>query len=387
MTEQYFSSKDTIYTITERYPETLSVLIHAGLDKLENRTIRQTIGKTMVLETVCQMRGIELESLIQQMNEVICAGRVEQIKVKGVLPCPIRIPLLEKIEDYIKTNELSVDYTLPAASVGVDWIFEELNGEEDLADIYLSAGFSLFFDQEKFGKYVDAGLFASQEYSYHPRFDNEEMSLKDPKGIYTLMGSVPAVFMVNKEHLGERKLPTSWEELLSEEFKNSIAVPMKDLDLFNAVLLNIYWKYGEDGVRRLGENCVKNMHPAQMVKNASNNQAPCVSISPYFFATMVPKDGPMIPVWPEDGAIVSPIFLLSKKEKSEQTNELVDYLLSREIGEVLSSNGKFPSTSVEVESGIEEDKQFMFCGWDFIYANDVARLIERLEDIFFQRKG
>ena len=41
---------------------------------------------------------------------------------------------------------------------------------------------------------------------------------------------------------------------------------IKDLDLFNAILLNLYKNFGEDGIKRLGRSLKKSMHPSEMVK-------------------------------------------------------------------------------------------------------------------------
>ena len=59
---------------------------------------------------------------------------------------------------------------------------------------------------------------------------------------------VAAVFLVNTDELGDRAVPVSWEDLLKPEFENSVSLPIGDFDLFNAILLNIYKKYGEDGI-------------------------------------------------------------------------------------------------------------------------------------------
>ncbi len=87
-------------------------------------------------------------------------------------------------------------------------------------------------------------------------------------------------------------------------------------------------------------------------------------------------------IWPEDGAIISPIFLLSKKSKKDILKPFVDFFASKEVGEILSHNGRFPSTNPEVDNSISEDKRFMWLGWDYIKENDIGKLIEECERIF-----
>lgn len=55
--------------------------------------------------------------------------------------------------------------------------------------------------------------------------------LKDPKGHYSMIGVVPAVFLVNLKDIGNRKIPRTWEDILSEEFENRVSLPVGDFDL------------------------------------------------------------------------------------------------------------------------------------------------------------
>lgn len=56
-----------------------------------------------------------------------------------------------------------------------------------------------------------------------------------------------------------------------------------------------------------------------MVKSDKmKTNTPTVTIMPYFFTKMIKADGPMVPVWPNDGAAISPIFMLTKKDKAEK---------------------------------------------------------------------
>ena len=382
MQNNTINSNDTIYNLTEKYPEIIEVLVAYGFDKLKNPIMRNTIGKTMTLKTICETRKVDLNEVLNEIDKIIYVNSENRITVKGILPCPIRIPLIDKIDNFINTNNLSVDYTLPAASTGLDWLISETKDRDNLADIYLSAGFSLFFDRDKIGKFANEGLFKREEYSYNSDFK----SFSDPNNIYTILGVVPAIFMVDTTLLNGRTMPTKWSDLLTGEFDGEIAVPMKDLDLFNALLLGLYTSYGKEAVIKLGKAVTKNMHPAEMVKNASTNKTPLISVTPYFFATMLKEGGKLQAVWPTDGAIASPIFLISKNETYEKYKVFLDFLKSEEIGKVLSANGKFPSTVVGVDNNLGEDKKFIFSGFDFINNNDVASLLVELENLFYGRE-
>ncbi len=406
----YFSLSDKVFDVTERYPELIELLAANGFENLRNDMMRKTIGKTISVETAVRSKHFDPAAFERQMVETIAQqkpalssglGEARQnepsgeLKLSGVLPCPIRVQLLEKLDGWLSRQKTKVNYELQAASMGLDWLREQfLSGEADafgLSDVYLSAGFSLFFDQKLADRYMRQGVFADLTgmQRLNRCFDNDAIDLKDPRRQYSIIGVVPAIFMVNTELLGDRPFPESWADLMRPEFGNTIALPMQDLDLFNAVLLGIYSRYGEEGVSKLGRGLRTSMHPAQMIKSAGRKQddAPVITVMPYFFSWMAKEGGPMRAVWPKDGAIVSPIFLLTKASSREKSQPLVDFLSSKEMGEVLSANGKFPSTHPEVDNGLSAEQTFLWPGWDYIHSHDIGALLAKTAHIFFDAAG
>ncbi|WP_367568550.1 ABC transporter substrate-binding protein [Lacrimispora sp.] len=406
----YFKASDTIYDITEKYPETIGLFVSNGFENLNDPAMRSTLGKSITLEMALSMRKLNQEIFIEKLEEVIeqnlpsfTSGLTPtkkedggDIRIEGVLPCPIRLPLLEKFEAWMESQkdymDYKVDYNLKSANLGLDDVKERViaaDGNADaLSDLYLSAGFDLFFDKTLMGRYGDAGVFEdlSDIEQINPDFDKDTISLKDPKNQYAIIGIVPAVFMVNTNVLGDRPIPESWADLMKPEFENSVSMPMKDLDMFNAFLLHIHRYYGDEGIEKMGKALLRSMHPAQMVKShiaKDGNKVPAVTISPYFFAAMADEKSPMRPVWPKDGAIISPIFLLAKGKNRDKVKPFVDFLYSKEIGDILSSNGKFPSTNPLVDNHLKPEQNFMWLGWDYIHSHDIGELIKTTEKLFY----
>jgi len=404
---RYFDIKDKVYDITERYPETLPVFIAHGFEQLANEKMRKLMGKTISLEMACKTKKVNLELFTEKLIEAIEQNRksvdstlIEKneiikadIRIEGVLPCPVRIPLLEGFNAWIEENKeklnLNIKHDLKSAHMGVNWLKENIEPDNDdsLADIYLSAGFELFFDRNLMWKFKEAGVFEDITglEKLNDDFDNEEIDLKDPDRHYSILGVVPAVFMVNTEELNGRKFPRSWEDLLKPEFENSVSIPTMDNDLFNAILLNIHKKFGEEGIKILAKAQFRSMHPAEMVKShirRNNSHVPTVTVMPYFFTNMVRPNSPLVPQWPEDGAIISPIFLIAKKKSKEKTKPIVDFIFSKEIGELLSNNGKFPTTIPGIDNKLSPDMKFMWLGWDYIISNNIGELIEKSMNIF-----
>lgn len=409
---KYFNIKDKVYDITEKYPETIDIFVANGFEQLKNDAMRKIMGKTISLEMACISKRINVELFEQKLIDTVEQNRISEdisltmgkseeegdIKIEGVLPCPVRIPLLEGFNKWMNVNrdkfDYKIEYELKSANVGVDWIREkiEAGNEDDLSDLFMSAGFDLFFDKKLMGKFISKGIFEDMSGmdQLNKDFDNEYIDLKDPKGQYSIMGVVPAVFLVNRDELKGREIPKTWEDLLKPEFENSISLPLNDFDLFNALLLNIYKDYGEEGIRKLGKSMFSNMSPAEMVKSHikdTGSGKPTITVMPYLFTQMLRPDSPLKPVWPEDGSIISPVFMLSKKKNEERIKPFVDYFLSKEVGELLSTSGKFPSTHPEVDNGLSEDKKFKWLGWDYINNHDdIGDLIRLCLDIFNKAK-
>ncbi len=390
---------DTLYDTVKTYPKIKEYLVGQGIQQAEDEQALEKMGRMLTLDMVAKSKKLNTTLFIDALNQWIMEKDTQvdttlfqrahkknaTIDIQGVLPCPVRLPLLESFETWLFEQPLAyqkeVDYELKAASMGVDWLKEDLiksEKETELADVFVSAGFDVFFDQRLMGRYKEQKTFQDmvQWDEYNRDFREPFVCLKDPERDYSILGVVPAIFLVNTERLGERSMPTTWAELLTGEFDNQVSLPVGEFDLFNAILLNVYKNHGMEGVRKLGKTLMKSMHPAEMVKSNIQKEQPLVTIMPYFFTKMVHERSPMKAVWPHDGAIISPIFMLSKRSKREMLQPIINFFSSKEVGEILSHNGRFPSTHPEVDNQIGNEKTYQWLGWSFIQSHDIGALIE-----------
>lgn len=394
----YIKRNMNIKDILIKYPETKAIFENQGIQGLDDEKVLQLLS-SYPLSHILEIKKLDETTFLNRLEESIVSHRessdittkqVEKTKqglsLLGLLPCPVRIPLLEGFHHFLENHpNVSVNYELKAASAGLDWLKKdviEANQIEQLADMFLSAGFDLFFDSKWMGKWKSQGIFEDMTNltHYNTDFENQSISLKDPRGDYSMIGVVPAIFLVNKVALGNRKTPESWLDLLSEEFENSISLPIADFDLFNSILVHIYKLYGEQGVEKLGKSLLSNMHPAQMVDSTE----PAVTIMPFFFSKMIKENGPMQVVWPKEGAIISPIFMLTKKEKKQELKPIVDFMSGKEVGNIIAQQGLFPSVHPEVNNPTS-GKPFVWIGWDFIYSHNMGQLLQECENWF--KKG
>lgn len=402
---RYFELNDTLYSITEKYPQTKRVFIANGFSQIADEQKRVTFGKALQLDIALTMRQLDQEAFLQLLEDAIAgheaAGKKQkrganELKMKGLLPCPVRLPLQEQLGAFLDAKAeqgIHIHAELKAASMGLDWMKDEVeaaDGADEVDDLYLSAGFDMFFEEKYFGRFIQSGVFADpiQWKSINPQFDNDLIRLKDPKGRYGIIAVVPAVFLVNTNELGDRPVPQSWKDLCDPIYHRSVSLPVSDFDLFNAILLTVDNVYGRDAVRALGHNMQQSMHPAQMVKSERQKTAkPAITIMPNFFTKMVREGSAMRAVWPADGAIISPVFMIAKTNCSEHLQDLADLIASKEAAEVLAHMGLFPSLHPEVDNRLPEGAKFMWLGWDYIEQHNLNQRFAECYEVFQEAFG
>ncbi len=402
----------SLFHITEKHPETIDVFVANGYEHVGDEAKRTAQGKMVTLEQAMKMKGKDLGAFTKLLENAVAEANQQQdvtlnmvedeneifpsqgdIRVAGLLPCPVRIPLLEAFDSLNKTitaeSGKTIGVKLAAASVGADILdagLAKIDSEADLPDIFLSAGFEAFFDKRNMARFKNTGVFTDRSWDKHNSL-MEPYGLKDPDGHYAMLGVVPAVFLVDKTQLEEGEdIPRTWQEILGPRFKGKVSMPVGDFDLFNGILLTIWKEFGDEGVEAIGRNLLEGMHPSQAAGRFApkDGKGPMIAVIPYFFSKMAQFNPNAEIVWPSDGAVVSPIFMLLKNSAPEEAKRIADFFASKEVGEILSHRGLFPSCHPDVENKVPDEAPLMWLGWDFIRDNDLGELIPKVNDLFMK---
>lgn len=414
------SNGSTIFDVTEAHPETIAVFVDAGFRRMHEPQLRARFGATITVETAAYARGLQPDELIGRLNAAVSAtegaaartdatpggdpnGAPRPIRIVGLVPCPVRVPMTNVLEaairEFTAETGLDVEYDLQAAYTGTDWIEQELPAQPnaaDLPEIFLSAGFRLFFTDPRLRALRDAGAFTDRTGWNGVNAFAADNDLADPERRFAVIGVVPAVFMVNREVLGDRPIPRSWSDILTSEYENSLALPIGDFDLFDALLLGIRRRFGDDGVRQLARNMFQQMHPAQMVAGASGRggaegrgattDQPLITIMPFFFTRTINEHSPLIPVWPEDGALAAPILLVTRADRPE-VQPLIDTLAGEAMSRVLSRLGLFPSAHPSNDDFASEEHPLQWPGWDLLLAPDLGDRLAHATALFERERA
>ena len=122
-----------------------------------------------------------------------------------------------------------------------------------------------------------------------------------------------------------------------------------------------------------------------MVKSLGNGrpEGPAISVMPLFFAnSMGVREGVSV-VWPEDGALVSPVTMLVKAEKQEELRDLITFLSGTEVADICAG-ASFPTPHPGVDNKLPQEATFKWIGWEYVKNHDLKALIHSTNSTFLR---
>ena len=118
------------------------------------------------------------------------------------------------------------------------------------------------------------------------------------------------------------------------------------------------------------------------VAGSKSEDAAAIYLVSWFFASTCTKGNTKI-VWPEDGAMTLPMYFLAKKDKLNKTQNIVDYIVSKEFGEHCVKTNT-PCVNGNVDSKLPKGAKFKWLGWDYIRENNIIETAKKCENIFMK---
>ncbi len=206
-----------------------------------------------------------------------------------------------------------------------------------------------------------------------------EAGYSHPGGLFTMLPANVLVIVADIRKFNNAPLPRTWSDLLSPRLERSLII-RGDKDFFcNAVFFPYVRDYGFESLSHLARNTAAGLHPSQMVKmiNSDNTDGITAFVMPYSFYKNVRKRENFRLIWPEDGAIVSPVQMLVKKGAYSRHKDLIDFIISNEMKDMLLSLS-FPTQ----ESG--KIPPLNWLGWDNIYSMDTKECKALMQEKFFE---
>ena len=114
-TQQALHKDMTVKDVLDRWPETLEVFVANGFENFRDEKQRTSVGAFLRLERAAQTKQYDLGNFMgllqskidEQHNQVDVTMKTTQkddseVRVSGLLPCPVRLPLLEGFDAFIE---------------------------------------------------------------------------------------------------------------------------------------------------------------------------------------------------------------------------------------------------------------------------------------------
>lgn len=389
--------------ILKKYPEAMEVFLANGFEDFTENDVFNEIGPFIKLKTMLKARNINEEFYTAMLNDRISTGLYhdflpkpqletkDKMNLLALLPCPLKLPLQEAFKEYIQSRHLKQQYDLNYLIEGnannqlsyYSYV-EQFDDIDEIPDIVISPGINSFYYKRFIDKFIDKGYFADAA-EYVPKGALSKIGIKDPGGNYTVLSMNLLVMVVDKLRAGNLPIPKTWGDLLNPEFEKKVAIRGQNDFFCETTLLTIFKQFGIEGIRKFGRAVKYGWHPAQMAKAAGSggNDSPMVSIMPYFFTKTIKHKENVEVIWPEDGAIISPVTMLVKAEKAESLKKVTEFFTGVEVGRI-SASASFPAVHPEVDCKLPGNARFNWIGWEFIKENDVGSLVKKLNSEFLR---
>ncbi|MBJ6723795.1 ABC transporter substrate-binding protein [Geomesophilobacter sediminis] len=379
-----------------RFPGAVPALTDQGCQAILEPENLKVYGPIVKLGTLLRSRQIDPRAFLNLVGPQETSGDTVadtgggNLNLFALLPCPLKVPLEEAFLGFVErlpeAERARLSFCIEGnANNQLDYAdyadhFEHL---DEMPDIVITPGFNSFFHRWFVERFINTGQFQCVNAATGDRH-LQALGVIDPDGHYTMLATNLLVLVVNEARLGDRPVPSCWLDLLRPEYAGSLAIRgNRDGSFCETLLLTIYKEFGAAGLERLGHNVRYGWHPSQMVKAAlsGGDNAPAVSVMPLFFAkTLMGRKGVSV-VWPEDGALVSPVTMLVKAEKREALRTVIDFLSGPEVARICSG-AFFPALHPDIDNALPEHASFKWIGWDFVKNNDLKALIAHSNEIF-----
>ena len=381
----------TVDEVITRHPETLPVFAANGLGLFTDEEVRSTFGAAVRLRTALKAASVNAGLFLSQLNGLLTPSQSDAPPLPGarnlnlfaLLPCPLKVPLEEAFNGFLATlspaKRATLTYCIEGnANTQIDYAdyADHFESVAEMPDIIITPGFNSFFHPHFVERFIKSGTFATvTPFAGHRQL--AAMGITDPDGHYSMLAMNLLVLVVDHCRLGERPVPRSWGDLLKPEYEKSIAIRgNRDGTFCETLLLALFKEFGADGLASLGRNVAWGWHPSQMVKavGSGREESPAICVMPLFFANTIHRREQVSVLWPEDGALVSPVTMLVKAEKHGELRELIAFLSGPEVAGICSG-ASFPALHPDVDNRFPDDATFNWIGWEYVKNHDLKALI------------
>lgn len=388
----------TISDIVTQYPKTRDVFLASGLGTLVNEDGMRVLAPFLTLGTALRSKFLNPEEFVRLLQSAVTAEPLleapgleslasqKDLTLLGLMPCGLKMPFSRALTQFLTglqaQTPLAVQYAVEGnlnQELSYYSYAHTLEHPDELPDIIVSADFNIFYGHRFYNRFVVPGAFGGYG-RFDPGANYADARILHPENDYTLLCVNPLVIVANLDRLDGRTLPKTWADILDPAWENDLTIRGGDNFFCHAVLLPIYKEFGRSGLEKLAANIARGLHPAQMISRIDSNAPGALYIMPEFFAQRSRRPERLHIIWPEDGALASPVTLQAKPSARKAHAPVLDFLVGTDLARVLAHAG-FPVPHKAVDAPVQ-DKPLYWLGWDFLRQHDLIDLNQRIDEIF-----
>lgn len=387
-----------ISELVGNFPECCPFFSAHGLGQLVSEKGLQVLAPFLTLETALRSRGVNPQTFLSLLKEYIADNEMleapglrdfssqEELNLLALVPCGVKVPFSRAICDHLSDLQQSGEMALSYAVEGnLNWelsyytYLKNIQNLEELPDVIVCSDINAFYHSDFYQRFVKDGNFTDVFVS--PQTDSfKNAGIPDPQHYFTVLAVNPLVIVAVLDKVGQRPLPTCWDDILCEHWEKDVTLRGNKDFFCHAVLTPIYQEHGNEGLLKLAANVRDGQHPAEMVKEIDRGKGGALYVMPEFFAQKIRRKEGVRIIWPDDGAMASPITLIVKKDRAAELQPVINYLTSVELARVFNdARCLTPHRGVSDEL---QEKKLRWIGWEFIRANDLATVNADIDEVF-----
>lgn len=353
--------------VVDTWPHTLDTFVRMGFAPMKVPFLRKTIGKRVTIRQAAEFRNVDLNVLLLNLQTAITHPSTHSeaivdidrlrydestvpdlegdVRVVGLVPCPVRNVLIEKFDTYIQESFAAegkkVAWWLAAEGSGAGDVKSFLvsiaksNQFERFPEVFVAVGSELFLHEEYCRRIYTTSVFAPRP--PHENARPELAALEDPNGKLHLQFAVLFSFYCDEDALGDLPMPSTWFDLTDPKYKGQIVIPTLSLPVIPDLLAALYYYLGDSLFVKFCQNVGFALHPAQSSSRKSKRKQPGVFITPTHFSRIMKGPGGHH-VIPEDGCVAVPGYFTQTEGADER---LPAFLRSKELLDLYYRFGTF----------------------------------------------
>ncbi len=318
-------------------------------------------------------------------TEIGSAGHLDLL---ALLPCPVKVPFEAAFNEFLGMQDDdhgALNCCLEGhANHHLSFYdgLDRVSQPNQLPGMMITPGVNRFMGQKFKDAFVRKGVYMDLSQYYQGSYA-ADLKMIDPLGAYFLLAINPLVIVADHRRLGDLPLPVCWSDLLDRKYQGQIVMRGQKNTFCETVLFSFYRRFGLDGIVNLATNQPLGCHPAEMAKHAGSPESmkwPAISLMPLFFANTIVRKQAVSIIWPEDGAIASPVTLMVQNSKFDRLQGVLRFLTGPIMAQLWRNAYFIPTYSNENDQ--LSNKPLQWLGWDFIHDADAHGLFNELNELF-----